>query len=97
MAIVGVRQGQASDERLMARDQPVRDGQVHQAGRAVELIAGEIGPVGQQVVFPLVMDLRAPARAEAAREPEPHQEVPKWRGIKDTGVVDGRELRLPHS
>ena len=81
-AVRGRKPATEADE-MCIRDshQAVRNGPVHEIRRPVDLNPGEIGAVDQQVAFPLLMNGLAPPRPEAARQAEPHQEIPQWRGI----------------
>jgi len=97
MPIVGIGHLQAADQGFVARHQGIGDRQVHQVGGAVQLFRRQVLAVTQHAALPLIMNLHAPPRPEAAGQTQPHQEVAQGGRVEHAGVIDRGEVRVHHS
>lgn len=70
---------------------------VHQLGCALQPLGREVIATCQEIPYPLVMDVIAPARPETPGARQPHQQVTDVRGIQDACVEYRRERRAVHS
>ncbi|MDX8520734.1 hypothetical protein [Mesorhizobium dulcispinae] len=84
---------------LIAINQAIRDGAVHQVACSVNLLRLEIRTVLQEVAHPLIMDLFCPLGAiEATSGGKFHEEIAQRGWIKNASVQDsgtGRGLNSP--
>lgn len=95
VAVIGIGQVQARDQRFVAVHEAVAHVQIHQLACALELDDGQVRPLPEHVADPLVMDGVGPLGPETIGQRQLKQQVPQRRGVKDTGIVKGRERHGP--
>ena len=93
MTVVRVGQLDRRDQVLKPGDQAVADMAVHQLACSVQLLGCEIGPTGQHVARPLVVDRVTPARPVQIRQRQMHQQIAQRCRVEHAGVIDDGEVR----
>ena len=83
MAVVWIRQRKGRDQVLVAADEAVADGIVHQAWRSCQTLGGKPWVVLEDVPQPFIVDRVGPPRTHESGLGEPDQEIAQRGWIKD--------------
>lgn len=99
MAVIGIREIESLDERLVAGDQAVPNTRIHHCSRTFE-VRLQSGALAKNCTYPFIVNAIRPLRAEQIGEGKPHEQIPQRCGIQHTGIVqhrDGRHCPTRHS
>jgi hypothetical protein len=64
MAVIFIGEDESRNQVLVACDQRIRRGLVHQPPRAFQLFPCQVGPVLQEIPYPFLMNISGPSRTE---------------------------------
>ena len=88
MAVVRVGEIQRANERFVTGHYAVRYGDVHQVPGAFELRPVDIVTFGQDISYPLVVNLLGPAGGKQVGGGESDQKISQRRRVQDAGIVN---------
>jgi len=91
VAIPGIRQRHARDDRFISRDEAIGDRLAHQFARARQPVRRDVRVVGAHITEYLVEDLLCPAGVHQPGLGDLNEHMPQCRRIQDVGVIDDRE------
>ena len=93
MSIIGIGQRQLVDQVLVAGDQAIRDGLVHQGDRPRKPGFIELRAVAQESGHPFALNIRGPPGAKAARLSQTDHQIPEGCRIEQACVINNGERR----
>ena len=91
--IVAIRQTQGVGEVFVSDDHGIRQRLIHQAPRALQLVARNVGTILEEIAYPFLVYFGRPMGTKGARQCQVHEEVPQPRRVEDIGVEEGPECR----
>jgi hypothetical protein len=91
--IVAIRQTQSVSKVFVSDYHGIRQRLLHQAPRALQLVARDVGTILEQITYPFLVDFGRPMGTKGARQCQVHEEVPQPRRVEDIGVEEGPECR----
>ncbi len=68
MSIINVWEPRSGDQFFVTGNESIRNGAVHEIGRAVQLVHCQIRPLQEQIALPFVVNLRAPPGTETSHK-----------------------------